>query len=113
MPLPAKARKLLTLALDSAAADGEWKNAATMFIGMLRRSGVTPGDLLTPLPTPAAFWQPPARSRWKKRQATMPFGRFKGEPLAEVPTDYLQWLLSLDDLRPELRSAVMAELKTR
>lgn len=44
---------------------------------------------------------------------TMPFGKHKGQPLAEVPTTYLRWLAGLDDLREPLRSAVHAELDRR
>jgi hypothetical protein len=40
---------------------------------------------------------------------TMPFGKFKGWALAELPDDYLRWLVSLDDLREPLRSAVVSE----
>lgn len=44
----------------------------------------------------------------------MPFGKFKGVPLAELPDDYLTWLLSLGaELREPLRSAVMAEWQAR
>lgn len=42
--------------------------------------------------------------------STMPFGKFKGVLIADLPGDYLQWLLSLGDgLREPLRSAVWAE----
>lgn len=44
---------------------------------------------------------------------TMPFGKHKGQPLAEVPTDYLRWLTGLDDLREPLYSAAHAELDRR
>jgi len=43
----------------------------------------------------------------------MPFGRHKGTALAELPFDYLRWLVSLDDLREPLRSAVLDELEGR
>ena len=40
---------------------------------------------------------------------TMPFVRYRGRRLGEVPDDYLGWLFSLDDLREPLRSAVDRE----
>ena len=43
----------------------------------------------------------------------MPFGKFSGLPLADIPTDYLTWLLSLADLREPLKSAAWAEYRRR
>lgn len=41
------------------------------------------------------------------------FGKYDGEPIRDVPTDYLRWLDGLPDLRPWTRRQVRAELKTR
>jgi hypothetical protein len=42
------------------------------------------------------------------------FGKFRGEELSAVPSDYLAWLLSLGDgLREPLRSAVETEIRQR
>lgn len=43
----------------------------------------------------------------------MPFGRHKGRPLSEIPSEYLSWLLRECDLRPWLHDAVEAELQDR
>jgi uncharacterized protein (DUF3820 family) len=43
----------------------------------------------------------------------MPFGRFKGEPLGQVPDGYLQWLAKNVKLREPLLSAVGREFKER
>ncbi len=39
----------------------------------------------------------------------MPFGKHKGLQLDQLPDDYLEWLVNLDDLRQPLRSRVQAE----
>src|SRR5687768_17402034 len=43
---------------------------------------------------------------------TMPFGKYKGWPLDQVPDDYLEWLQTID-LRPRLLQAVMQEAAYR
>lgn len=43
----------------------------------------------------------------------MPFGKFKGVLVADLPDDYLMWLRSLGTLREPLRSAVEAEWRLR
>lgn len=43
----------------------------------------------------------------------MPFGRYKGWALSQVPVSYLSWLDSLGDLREPLRTAVDRELRMR
>jgi hypothetical protein len=43
----------------------------------------------------------------------MPFGKFKGMPVDELPDDYLLWLDSLNNLRPFLRRAVDEEIERR
>jgi len=48
-----------------------------------------------------------------QQPAIMPFGKYKGELLCEVPTDYLTWVLDLSDLRDWLRKAIHAELDRR
>ena len=42
----------------------------------------------------------------------MPFGKFKGLRLGEIPTSYLEWLSTID-LHDDLRRAVEAELIVR
>jgi hypothetical protein len=43
----------------------------------------------------------------------MPFGRFAGVLVADLPEEYLLWLQNLPDLRPPLRAAVDAERRAR
>lgn len=40
-----KLRKLLTLALNASASEGEWQAAAIKFVGKLRKDGVNPEDV--------------------------------------------------------------------
>jgi hypothetical protein len=47
---------------------------------------------------------------WPER---MPFGKHRGWLLSELPDDYLDWLLHLDNLRPPLRRALDAEARQR
>ena len=42
----------------------------------------------------------------------MPFGKYSGLDLADLPTSYLSWLLSID-LREPLKSEVRAECRSR
>src|SRR5437867_1223030 len=46
------------------------------------------------------------------RPRTMPFGRHKGRPLDQLPTDYIEWLVTLD-LREPLRRHVTVEYERR
>jgi hypothetical protein len=43
----------------------------------------------------------------------LPFGKHKGRPLADVPTDYLRWVLRETKLSARLAAAVRAELASR
>jgi hypothetical protein len=43
----------------------------------------------------------------------MPFGKYRSWPLADLPDEYVAWLLSLNDLREPLASAIRAEAHRR
>jgi hypothetical protein len=43
----------------------------------------------------------------------MPFGKYKGIPLENLPDDYIVWLKALTNLRPPLRKAVRDEWQSR
>ena len=43
----------------------------------------------------------------------MPFGKFQGWPIDELPDKYLWWLLGLQDLHAPLRSALCDEQQRR
>jgi uncharacterized protein (DUF3820 family) len=40
----------------------------------------------------------------------MPFGKYKGEPVEDIPADYLEWALENCDLRPALQVEMEAQL---
>ena len=106
-----KAQKLLRLALDAGAMDGEWRNAAVMFIGALRKNGTTADSFTAAIPEsrrpapPHRTYEPPA--------VTMPFGKHKGRKLADIPSDYLDWLQTNCDLRPRLKMQIAGEIQRR
>jgi hypothetical protein len=43
----------------------------------------------------------------------LPFGRHRGEPLGQVPTDYLEWFLKTCKPSAGLRAVIRAELSAR
>lgn len=43
----------------------------------------------------------------------MPFGKHKGELIEDLPTDYIEWLLTECDLRPALQKELENQLKAR
>jgi hypothetical protein len=50
----------------------------------------------------------------QKKPSILPFGRYAGQPLSEVPTSYLDWLLrDIKSLSSGLRSDVAGELERR
>lgn len=44
---------------------------------------------------------------------TMPFGKFKGSSLRSLPDYYVLWLLTLDDLRDPVLTAINDEADRR
>jgi exodeoxyribonuclease X len=44
---------------------------------------------------------------------TMPFGKHKGEPVEDLPSDYIEWLLAECELRPALQKELENQLVGR
>ncbi len=44
---------------------------------------------------------------------SMPFGKFKGQAISELPDYYLLWITENLDLREPLRGYIFAEIKSR
>jgi uncharacterized protein (DUF3820 family) len=43
----------------------------------------------------------------------MPFGKFKGEPLEDLPTSYIEWLLGECNLERRLEQELQNQLEMR
>lgn len=54
----------------------------------------------------------PKRKPRIRRGSKMPFGKHKGKPMTEVPTDYLEWMLREFEDSP-IRTAAKKEIATR
>ena len=61
---------------------------------MLRETGKTLLDLAHDVMAP-------------KKINTMPFGKYKGTPLKDLPGGYFKWLLGLDNLETDLRTSLL------
>ncbi len=62
----------------------------------------TPSSSTTATPPPHA-----------SASAIMPFGKYKGSPLSDLPPDYLLWVSLLPDLRQPLLGAILKEMGRR
>jgi hypothetical protein len=149
MMMNEKLRKLLTLALNASAGEGEWQAAAIKFVGKLRKDGVNPEDVNVGTTPPyrgfdfGNFYAEAQKRQAARAQAQeydaykrarqdrytppppqsdsfssfrMPFGKYKGVPLSDIPPEYLTWLnkwLGRIDGFKALKEAVKKELESR
>ena len=91
--------KLLRLALDKGAATGEIDNAAVMFVRKLRERGISADDFINQMSEENNIVQ--------CRRTKMTFGKYEGEMLADIPLDYLIWVLRYCwNIKSNLRSAI-------
>lgn len=105
--IPPKAMKLLALALNDGASEGEWQSAAIKAVADMRRAGVPIAYFET---NKKAHHHDTARER---DEDVMPFGKFKGSPLSEIPEWYLAWILEAIKLRDPLLSKIRNEIERR
>lgn len=97
-----KCIKLLRLALDKAAHEGEIDNAAVMFVRACRARGETVESITGP------------NNAGGVRVWRFTFGKHKGCALEEIDTDYLEWALeTLERISPSFRRAIHAEIVRR
>lgn len=57
--------------------------------------------------------QPHASDAAPRGEPVMPFGKYRGSLLKDLPADYLLWLGCLPDLRQPLLGAVLREMGRR
>lgn len=100
--LPPKALKLFALALNSAAPEGEWQSAAIKGIAVLRTDGYSIEDL-QPL-------SQKAKPTDYEGVMVMPFGKFKGVLINQLPLWYLKWLVAKCELREPLKASIQESL---
>ena len=114
MNIPDKALKCLNLALNDSAPEGEWNAAAIRFCAILRKSGIDIAAIFpakkSPVPRKRATWKPEPT---KSRIPTMPFGKFKGQAIEDLPDWYLDWCLEQEFIKDPLRSEIETENQCR
>lgn len=100
-----KARKVLALALDTSAPEGEWQSAATVFFGLLRKEGVTVETIMQTVPDPESK---------PEGCEIMTFGKFKGRNIRSVPLEYLRYAIAnFQNLSQEVRNRMIFEVQNR
>lgn len=93
--------KLLRLALDKGAFEDEADNAAVLLIHKLRGRNASADEIISN-PQFEVTGNISVYGRVR-----MPFGKYRGEILADIPGDYLLWLLrNCRSIKPELRYAI-------
>lgn len=104
--------KLLTLALDRAATDGEIQNSTTMLIRKLRDRGASISEFTKSEIDYKEFEKPKSKnSHMDFWGYSLPWGKYKGAPLELVPYSYLKWVLrTWNNLSIDLRNAIKVTL---
>jgi hypothetical protein len=111
MKLLPKERKLLLLATNGAAHPGEARNAAAAFVFSLKTRF---GDGYNVLAKLEAHAESNHLSGVDYGHTILPFGKFRGSQIANVPPTYLIWVLeNCDDLNQPLRKAISRFLRDR
>ena len=102
--------KLLTLALDKGAYEGEAENAAVMFVRKLRERNVKVDDLFV-----QNQQQPPQNTAVSKYgDEKMTFGKHRGEMIKNVPLNYLIWAINnCANMDSKLRLAIHKFIETQ
>lgn len=103
-------KKILVLAMDRAASDGEIGLAALKLIELLRKRYPSGYELIKDLE------QIRVETRVRYINETrpdpysnfiIPFGKYRGRKIKDVPVDYLLWLLdNFDGLRDQTRTII-------
>jgi hypothetical protein len=98
--LPDKVIKLLALALSPSAPDGEWHAASIKAVMAMRKQSIL-----------IEHFKPVVkRTRTNDDGIKMPFGKFKGVFINELPIWYMKWLLGNCELRDTLKPLIIESL---
>jgi uncharacterized protein (DUF3820 family) len=101
-------RKLVILGLNSAAFPGEVDNCAIALFRSWRARGIDAERVIMGMVQATRT----ARDLAAARGYIVPFGKFKGKSVAEIPSWYLHWLLyGCDTASPNLKRAVRLVLE--
>jgi len=101
--LTPKEMKMLRLALDKGAYEGEADNAGVKLIRELRKRGIKADEL---------FNQPTSKTNTQSSvtelgDTIMTFGKYKGDMIKYIPTNYLTWALdNCKNMKSSLRQAI-------
>jgi hypothetical protein len=122
MELTATEKKILLLAMDRSAPDGEATAAAGRLIRLFRKryeDGYELASDLESLPERKPVTDAQVRhAAWLRHRAsygnvTLRFGKHRGKPLSQIPADYLIWILrNCPRLNPYTREAIEGFLQT-
>jgi hypothetical protein len=92
--------KLLRLALDGGASEGDSEAAAVMFVRKLRARNVSADDLFTVVQTSE-------EKSGNDGGMKVTFGKYRGEFIKNVPINYLVWVLdNCVNISPKLKLAI-------
>ena len=111
--IPEKAVKCLNLALNSGATEGEWNAAAIRFVSILRSLKVGIECIIPKSPDTSRERKPTNRTKSADTFAKMPFGKFKGSAITDLPDWYVDWCLNQDFIKGKLRDEIEKEHKAR
>jgi Putative quorum-sensing-regulated virulence factor len=104
--------KLLILALDPGCAPGEFNNAATAFFRSLKGQYKSGHELLATLKSSAATVRTIPNGGANYGTVVLPFGKYRGRQLRNVPVDYLLWMIrECDSLTWPMRKAIERYLR--
>jgi len=97
--------KLLRLALDRGAYEGEADNAAVMFVRKLRERNANADELFGQAQT--IIVQSSVSKYGNSGNQKMSFGMHNGKMIKDVPIDYLIWVIyNCNNIDPKLKLAI-------
>jgi hypothetical protein len=110
MKLSELEKKILILAMDHNAANGEFTNAAVKFVNLLRKRYKSGHEFIADLET-LPERQTDSVNRFG--DFIMPIGKYKGTPLKNIPIKTLTWYLANINLWPATKMAIEGWLTGR